>query len=109
MAITNIVSTRLGRVQFQGLFEHVVEFEADYNPASVNSNSFVAEAITVIGVHLGDFILANIDIDQQDLTLSVHIQSADTIDVHLFNPTAGAIDLGACNLHVIVLRPLHQH
>lgn len=109
MAISNIVFTRQGRVQFQGLFECVVELEALWNPASVNSNSFIDETISVQGTQLGDMVMVSYEGDLQDLTFSSHVPTANSVSLHLINPTAGAVDLPEAQIHVIVLRPLHNH
>lgn len=109
MAITNVVFAGRGRKQFQGVFETVLEIEALYNPPSVNSNSFQSESISAVGVALGDFVFVSFEADLQELTLSGHIDAADSISIHLVNHTAGAIDLPENQLHVIILRPIHRH
>lgn len=109
MPVTNVVQLRHGRMQFQALFEHVVEFEAVYDPASVNSNGNVIDTISVGHVELGDFVLCSLDIDLQQLTLHAYASAAGTVSINLVNPTAGAVNLPSCDIHVVVLRPLHLH
>ena len=109
MAVSSVLYTHAGRMQFQGLFDCVVELEALWNPASVNSNSFTDESLPISGVRLGDMVLVSMETDLLDLTFTAHINSADNISLHLINPTAGAVDLPEAQIHVIVLRPKHHH
>ena len=109
MAISNVKRLRNERLQFQSVFENVVEVEALYNPPSVGSNSFVSETISVAGVELGDFVLVTFETDLNDLMLTAHVQSAGVIDIHLNNPTSGAVDLPESGMHLVALRPLQIH
>jgi hypothetical protein len=96
-------------MQFQGLFENIVEFEARYDPPSVGSQATVAEDITIPSARLGDFVLLSIDADLQELVLTGNVVSANTVRIVLVNTLPGAIDLGIVNLHVVVLQPTHDH
>jgi hypothetical protein len=109
MPVSNVVQLGTGARQFRSVFYTVVEFEAKYNPVSVGSNSTTADEISIAGVELGDFCLANIDVDIQDLTTTVHVTAPGVITITLANTTAGAVDLVESNLHVVVLRPHHRH
>ena len=109
MAITSLVRKRSDRMQFQSVFEHVIDIEAQYNPPSVGSKGFVSEVISVDGVEFGDFVLIAFEADMNDLTLTAHVQSKGNIDIHLHNPTSGAVDLDQGGLHIVVLRPLQVH
>lgn len=109
MAITNIVAYRNEAVQFRGIVRNVIEFEASWNPDQVNSNSYVQEDISISGVKLGDMCLISFEQDLTNLNLFAHVKSAGIISVHLNNNTAGAVNLGAAQIHVIVLRPYHRH
>lgn len=109
MAVSNVVQVRAGRAQFQGLFEHVVEYEALVDPASVNSNSFQSELLDIPGARFGDFVLVSFEADLQNLIVEAHVQAVDVVDVHFVNNTAGAVNLPAAQLHVVLLRPIHLH
>jgi len=107
MTITAVQQVRDLPLQFRGVFTQVIEYEATWDPASVNSNSAQHETVAVIGAQMGDFVMASIDVDIQGLDLVAHVTSADVVTVGLHNPAAGAVDLGSCNLHIILLRPQH--
>jgi hypothetical protein len=109
MAITGTHFYSNQRRQFQSLVNNVIEFEFIWDPASVNSNSFVAESITVSGVKLGDMVLVTYEGDQQDLIITGHVSAEDTVNIHLFNPTAGAVDLASAHGHCVILQFNHHH
>lgn len=97
------------RRQFQDIFDIVLEYEAVVDPPNILSNGFHNEAVTIPGTKLGDFVLVSCAIDQQDIDINGHVQSAGVVDIHYKNNTAGSIDLGETQLHIIVLRPFHMH
>jgi hypothetical protein len=109
MTITSVVQDRNGALQFRGLVANVIEYEAVWDPANVGSNSFASESMTIPGAALGDMVLVNVDVDLQNLTLFGHVKAADTVDIHLSNNTAGAVNLPSCNLHIIILQLNHLH
>ena len=109
MTISSIDKERDEPLQFRGLFRNVVELEAAYDPASVGSNATVTDDVAVQGVHLGDMVLLSIDIDIQDLVLTANVTATDVVTIVLANTTAGAVNLGPSNVHIICLRPYHSH
>lgn len=96
-------------MQFQGLFEHVVEYEALVDPASIGSNSFIHEELDIIGARLGDFVMSSFEADLGNLTMEGHVSADDVLDLHFINNTAGAIDLAEGQVHIVLLRPIHMH
>lgn len=110
MAIVSVDKEREEALQFRGLFKTIIELEAVYNPGSVGSNASVQDNLTVPGVELGDMLIGmSLDIDVQDLHITGDVTAADVFTMNLVNATAGAVDLGQCNLHVIIGRPYHTH
>lgn len=109
MTVSSVVQLSNERRQFQHVFPTIIEYEAVYDPPAVNSNSYDSETITVTGAKFGDFVLVNIDVDLQSLTMTGYVSAADTVKVTLANNTAGAVNIGSCNLHILVLRPNHLH
>lgn len=97
------------RRQFQDIFDVVLEYEAIVDPPNINSNAFYSESLTIPGTKLGDFVWVSCAVDQQDINISGHVESAGTVNVHYKNNTAGAIDLGETQLHILIFRPFHQH
>ena len=53
--------------------------------------------------------MVSMEADLLDLTFTAHVNSADNLSLHLINPTAGSVDLPEAQIHIIVLRPLHNH
>lgn len=109
MATSNVIQTRRGRVQFQGLFSCVCEMEFLWNPASINSNASGEESITVPGARLGDMVLISFDADHQGTIITGYVQANDTVDLVIHNPSGGSVDLPEANAHVVVLRVTHHH
>ena len=109
MPVSAVTQVKAGRSQFQGVFEHVVEYEALVDPVSVNSNSFEHEELNIIGARFGDFCLVSFEADLQELTISAHVSAINTVDVHFVNNTAGSIDLPEAQVHLVLLRPIHIH
>ena len=107
MAITAVQKVQSNPAQFRGVIDHVIEYEATWDPDSVGSNGEFHEDVTVPGCKMGDFVLVSLDVDQQNMDLHGYVKSAGTVRVGLNNPTAGAVNLGAANLHIICLRPKH--
>jgi len=107
MSVSNIIQVHGGRMQFQGLFEHIVEYEALVDPANVGSNSFQHEDLVIDGAKLGDFVLSSFEGNLGDLTMEAHVSAANQVDLHFINNTAGAIDLAEGQVHIVLLRPIH--
>ena len=107
MAITSIQKTRHEAVQFRGVFRDVEEYEAVYDPDSVGSNSTVTDTIAAPGAEMGDMVLVSVDTDLQGLILIGNVSSADVVTLTLANTSAGAINIGSCNVHIICMSPYH--
>ena len=107
MAITAVQKLSDAPLQFRGIINHVIEYEATWNPDSVGSNGEFHESVAVPGAVLGDMVLVSIDVDQQDMDVHGYVESAGSVRVGINNATAGAVDLGPCNLHIILFRPVH--
>jgi len=110
MAITGI--TALSPVmprQFQDLVRNVIEYEAVWDPDSVGSNGEQHEDVAIPGARLGDHVWVTIDIDVQNLDVVGHVTASDVVTLGLHNPSAGAVNLGSCNVHVVVLQFRHKH
>lgn len=109
MAITSVVQRTNSRRQFQDVFNNVIEMEAVFDPDSVNSNSEVHEEVAVLGARPGDLCMISFDVDVADVDIICHVTANDVITVGLHNPTAGAVDLGSGNIHIVVLQLTHLH
>lgn len=82
-----------------------VAWTETWNPGSIAAAGYEAEDVTVPGAAVGDFVMASLTtMVTNDMMLTAHVSAADTVKVILFNPTAGAIDLGSGTLAVIVFK-----
>jgi len=65
-----------------------------------------AEEVTVTGAALGDFAIASMSVDVEDLQLGAAVTAANTVTCVLSNNTGGAVDLGSGTLKVMVIKTL---
>ena len=80
-------------------------YQETWDPGSIASLGYESEDVTVPGAVAKDFAEASLStILTNVMMLSAHVSAADTVTVVLFNPTAGAIDLGSGTLSVLVLK-----
>ena len=75
-----------------------------WDPGSIAKNDTEVKVVSVPGAALGDFVLASFSLDILDLTMSAHVTAVDLVDVVLHNGSAGAVDLGAGTVNVVVIR-----
>lgn len=68
---------------------------ATWDPASVAAGAATSTTVTVTGAALGDSAVAAFSLSTAGLIISAAVTAADTVTVHLFNPTGGAIDLAS--------------
>lgn len=80
-----------------------VRKEFSWAPGSVTNGSEAVVSTTVAGAKIGDFCFATLVEDQQDLTLSAYITSANTARVVLINNTGSPVDLGTVTVHLKVV------
>jgi len=82
-----------------------VAWTETWDAGSIAAAGYEAEDVTVPGAAVGDFVMASLTtMVTNDMMLTAHVSAADTVKVILFNPTAGAIDLGSGTLAVIVFK-----
>lgn len=77
-----------------------INYSGTWDPGSIAAGSYEAKVVTVTGVRLGDFVSASFSLDVTDLMFDAQVTAADTVTVILFNPTAGAINLGSGTLYI---------
>lgn len=58
--------------------------------------------VTVTGAVLGDFAIASLSIDVEDLMLAASVTAANTVTAQLLNNTSGAVDLASATVRVRV-------
>jgi succinyl-CoA synthetase alpha subunit len=80
-------------------------WEATWNPSSIAAGSYEATDVTVPGAAVDDFVLVKHSaILTNAMMISGHVSAADTVKVILFNPTAGALNVGSGTLGVLVFK-----
>lgn len=70
--------------------------------ASLADGAGETGSITVTGAELGDFVLASISVDLQDMTFTAYVQAADTVEYRLQNESGGIVDLASATVRVLV-------
>jgi hypothetical protein len=83
------------------------------NPASVAANTTAEQTFTVPGLQVGDLVWVNTPpigtgAGQMNAGLGVcgaRVSAADTLALRFNNNTAGALDAGAADYTVLVVRP----
>lgn len=82
-----------------------VAWTVSWNPGSIAAAGYEAKDVTVPGAVVGDFAIASLTtILTNDMMLTAQVSAADTVTAILFNPTAGAINLGAGSLSILVFK-----
>ena len=82
-----------------------VKWSETWNPASIATAGYESEDVTVPGAAVGDYVMVSLNtMLTNDMMISGHVSAADTVKCILFNPTAGAIDLGSGTLSVLVFK-----
>ena len=80
-----------------------VRADVTWNPPNVPAQSVSAAlVVSMPGAALGDYVFASFSLSVQALILYGYVNAVDTVHIHLFNPTAGAIDLPSGLLRVYV-------
>lgn len=98
-----------------GIFSDLYATDGRYLPMLVATNTYDAPSLTagsetattlaVTGASVGDICMATLSsIGTNNITLSAHVQSANTVRVILTNEDAGTIDLASGTLKVVVIK-----
>jgi len=85
-------------------FKDVLSGSATWDPSGIGDGDEQAVGITVPGAELGDFCLASISVDIQDMVLDAQVTAADTVTCVLANNTGGEVDLGSSTASVLVIK-----
>ena len=62
-----------------------------------------ATTVTVTGAALGDFALASLSIDNEDIIMSASVSAANTVTVNAKNIGGGAKNLDSATIRVLVI------
>ena len=86
-------------------FEEVVGTVVEtIDPASIAASGTATAEIDVPGAAIGDYVLVAPGVDMQGLLYSGYVSAAGKVEIAIFNPTAGAVDLAQSDWKVKVLR-----
>lgn len=79
---------------------------ASVNPASLAAGAVANTAITIAGILSTDLVVAipPVDLEAGLVPQGVNVSAADTLQVRLYNPTAGAVDGAAKTWQFLVFR-----
>jgi hypothetical protein len=76
-----------------------------WNPAAIAAAGYEAKSVTVPGAAVDDFVMVSLStMLTNDMMLTASVSAADTVTAILFNPTAGALNLGSGTLRVLVFK-----
>ncbi len=78
---------------------------AAYNPPNILALGTATTTVAVAGAALGMAAEASFSLDLLGLTVTAYVDSANSVTVVLFNPTALAIDVGNGTLKAFVWTP----
>ena len=85
-------------------FSDVLSGSATWDPSGIGDGDEQATNITVSGAELGDFCLASISVDIQDMVLDAQVTAEDTVTCVLHNGTGSEVDLAEFTVSVLVLQ-----
>jgi hypothetical protein len=76
-----------------------------YDPPNLVAGGTTTQAVTVSGATLGCQADASFSLGLDGLVMTAYVGASNTVTVVLYNPTAGAIDLGSGTLTAFVWQP----
>lgn len=80
--------------------------QVTFNPASVATITTAEQTVTVPGVKVGDFVIAQKPSHTTGVTIgNVRVSAADTVAIQFVNPTAGGVDAASETWLFLVFRP----
>lgn len=75
---------------------------AAYDPPSIAAGGSASTTVAVAGAAMGDFVDVSFSLSRQGVIFYGEVTAAGTVTVRLYNPTAGAVDLGSGTIRVRV-------
>lgn len=100
------MGTFAGRAQFGGLFSQFFTYLGTLDVASLADGVGATSTLTVLGVALGDQVLAiSMGVDLQGITVTGYVSAANTVSIRFQNESAGTLDLASTTIRVLVGRP----
>ena len=86
------------------LFAGAVHGSKVHDYGSLADDADEATTVDVPGAKLGDFALASLSIDNEDVIMSASVSAADVVTVNAKNISGGVKDLGSAPIRVLVIK-----
>ncbi len=80
----------------------VMIYSETYDAADTEDGAGLTNVIAAPGAVLGDFCVASVSVDVQDVTLTCNIQAAGLAEVRMQNESTASRDLGSATWRVMV-------
>jgi parallel beta-helix repeat protein len=102
-AITNHVGT-----VYTGWIEGERDASDTWDPGEIADSAEAEKEVTVTGAALGDFAVASLSVDTEDLGLSAVVSGTNTVSVSLFNNTGGASDINSGDAFTVYVKVIKK-
>ena len=103
--IQEIAMAARGSIELPDGVEAGLDAETVYDPPNLIALATTTTTIAVTGAALGMAAEASFSLDLAGLVMAAYVDSANSVTVVLFNPTAGAIDLASGTLKAFAWNP----
>jgi hypothetical protein len=112
---TNLTAAEAGAIEYDGTYMYATPVatrsrvvtslvgSATYDPPNLAAAGTTTTTVTVTGAALGDYAACSFSLTSAGIMMTAYVSAANTVTVVLFNPTAGAIDLGSGTLRCMVV------
>ena len=80
--------------------EIILNASQDWDPPSIAAGGITSTSLTVTGAALGDFVSLSLATNLSGLVLSGYVSAANTVFVHLANPTGSTVNVGSSTLRI---------
>ena len=87
-----------------GLFANALQASKVHDYGSLADDADEATTVDCPGAALGDFALASLSIDNEDVIMSASVTAADVVTVNAKNIGGGTKDLGSATIKVLVIK-----
>jgi hypothetical protein len=92
---------------FRSVFGSVIPAKATVDVASLVDGAGATQTVAVAGAALGDFVIVACTLDNQDITVTAYVDSADSVQIRFQNESTATVDLASQTVHIAVLKPGH--
>tara|TARA_Y100000004_G_scaffold104813_1_gene117671 strand:+ start:8256 stop:8570 length:315 start_codon:yes stop_codon:yes gene_type:complete len=86
------------------LFANALVASKTHDYGSLADEADEATTVDCPGAALGDFALASLSVDNEDVIMSASVSAADVVTVNAKNIGGGTKDLGSATIRVLVIK-----